>query len=628
MLFSALSTYFEKLESTPSRNSMVEILAELFKEASASEIDKIAYLLQGRVAPLFEPIEFGMADKMVAKALALAYSIPVEEVTSKFKKSGDIGQVAEELSNKINKVNKSNKVSDVVEKLEAITQTNGEGSVEKKVEILANLLKDSDSLSAKYIARTPVDKLRLGFSDMTILEGLSWMIDGTKKHKDKIEAAYNIRPDLGFIASQVKQVGEVGRVDRVEREEERVFKKIKPKVGTPILVMRAERLTNTAEILDKANGTMAVEPKLDGLRTQLHFSKKGFAGSSNFSLAAAVAVPRAAAIPAELQNSTTLPNRDDKVRLYSRGMENVTSMYPDIVKAAEKELKNVDEVILDGEAIGFDPKTGKYLPFQETVQRKRKHDVVAFSQNVPVKLIVFDVLYLNGKSLIDEPYEKRREILEKLLKNRSFPKNDSSSKIIVPAEMTLVTDAKKMEDLFKLALNSGLEGIMAKRLDGVYQAGARGWNWIKLKGSYTTSSLVDNVDAVVMGLDYGQGKRNKFGVGAFLVGVYDAKTDTYKTLSKIGTGLTDEEWRTLSEKGKSLSVKEKPENYDVNKIMDCDIWLKPSMVGEFRADELTKSPMHTAGYALRFPRLVQWREKKPEDTTSLKEIVEMVKLQM
>lgn len=569
MIFKKLSEYFAKLEATSSRNSMVEILAELFRQASASEIDKIAYLLQGRVAPLYEPIEFGMADKMVVKAMARAYGESDEKITGLFKKTGDVGEVAQSLGKKSRA---ELTVAEVFEKLSAITQATGAGSVEKKVEILASLLSDSDPLSARFIARTPVDKLRLGFSDMTMLEGLSWMIDGTKKHKDLIEAAYNIRSDLGYIASQVKQSGVAG------------VSHVKPKVGTPILVMRAERLTNTQEILGKGNGKMAVEPKLDGLRTQLHFwHEKGEA----------------------------------MVRLYSRGLENVTAMYPDMVAAAKSEIKNIDEVILDGEAIGFNPKTGKYLPFQETVQRKRKYDIEAFSKDVPLRLVTFDCLYLNGESLINDPYEKRREIVEKITKN---------GKIIVAAEMVLVTDAKKMEAFFEEEIKKGLEGIMAKRLDGVYQAGARGWNWIKLKGSYT-STLSDTVDAVVMGLDYGQGKRNKFGVGAFLVGVYDPKTDSYKTLSKIGTGLTDEEWRTLAENGKQLTSKEKPKNYDVNKLMNCDIWLKPKLVGEFKADELTKSPMHTAGYALRFPRLVVWREKKPEDTTSLKEILEMVRLQ-
>ncbi|MCL4397994.1 ATP-dependent DNA ligase [Patescibacteria group bacterium] len=579
MTFKKLSEYFDKLEQTSSRNAMVEILGELFKETSVEEIDKVAYLTQGRVAPLYEPVELGMAEKMVLKSISLAYDKPLEEATDAFKKTGDLGEVAQHLRSLSNLRDLRNlSVKEVFEKLLEIARTGGEGSVEKKVGTLAELLKESDPLSARYIARIPVDKMRLGFSDMTVLEGLSWMLDGTKKNKDRIEAAYNIRPDLGYIVKQVKEFGLAG------------IEHVKPAVKTPILSMRAERLTNAKDILEKAGGKAAVEPKIDGLRTQLHLKRIA---------------------------SSVKRKENCEVRLYSRGLENVTTMYPDLVEAAEKEV-DCEDVILDGEAIGFDPKTGKYLPFQETVQRKRKYDIDLFSKNFPLKLVVFDVLIYNGKSYINEPYTKRRELVEKLLKN---------NQIIVPAEMKVMDNPNELKKFFDESVKKGLEGIMAKKLDGVYQAGARGWNWIKLKASYE-GKMNDTVDAVVMGYDFGQGKRNKFGVGAFLIGIFDQKTDTFKTISKVGTGLTDEEWRELAKNGQELKVAEKPKNFDVNKVMAVDVWMKPKLVGVFRADQLTKSPMHTAGYALRFPRLDNWRtDKQPEDATSLMEIHEMAKLQ-
>ncbi len=566
MTFQKLSEYFQRLEATASRNTMVEVLAEMFKETPVEEIDKVAYLTQGRVAPLFEPVEFGMAEKMVLRAMAQAFDVSLEKITADFKKAGDLGEVAEKDS-----IGRSgslqNDVKTVFEKLLEIARTGGEGSVEKKIKILADLFKESSGLENRFLARIPVDKMRLGFSDMTVLEGLSWMIDGTKKHKDRIEAVYNVRPDLGFIAKSVK---------RKELED------VQPAVKTPILAMRAERLTNAKDILEKGGGKIAVEPKIDGLRTQLHL-------------------------------------HNGEVRLYSRGLENVTAMYPDLVAAALKEIKD-DDIVLDGEAIGFDPKTGKYLPFQETVQRKRKYDIESFSHSVPIKLVTFDVLVYKGESLINEPYLERRKILEGIL-------DPARMTTIIPARMTIVDKPEELKKIFDEEIKKGLEGIMAKRLDGVYQAGARGWNWIKLKSSYE-GKLNDTIDAVVMGYDFGQGKRNKFGVGAFLIGVYDQKNDSFKTISKVGTGLTDEEWRQLKVQSTELVVGSKPANYDTNKIMDVDVWLKPKLVGVFRADQITKSPMHTAGYALRFPRLDNWRtDKQPEDVTNLKEIEEMVKLQ-
>jgi len=624
MTFKKLAGYFEKLESTASRNSMVEILARLFGEASPAEIGQIVYLTQGRVAPFFEPVEFGMAEKMVLRALAQAYEVDLERVAGEFKKSGDLGVVAEALA-KGNRGNKGAQVNQVFEKLYEITQAGGEGSVEKKVTLLCEILKSVDSLSARFVARIPVDKMRLGFSDMTVLDALSWMVDGSKKNKAAIEAAYNIRPDLGEMAKKIK----IGGI--------RGIRGIRPKAGTPILVMRAERLTSAGEILEKAGnptspkgsaGRVAVEPKLDGLRLQLHF-KRGVKEIVEKSAEVRIREIRELGDIREKKKAA--------VELFSRGLENVTAMYPDIVAAAEKEFgqreqgkgQRVDEVILDGEAIGFDPKTGKFLPFQETVQRKRKYDIPEFAKNVPLRYVVFDCLYLNGESLIDKPYLERQRILGKVLGNQGTEgtKGDQGhgEKTIVAAEMTVVEKAGDLEKLFGGYLKKGLEGIMAKKLDGVYQAGARGWNWIKLKGSYT-EKLADTVDAVVMGIDYGQGKRNAFGVGAFLIGVYDAKSDTFKTISKVGTGLTDQEWKELAARSEQLGLEEKPKNYDVNKIMNVDVWMRPELVGEFKADELTKSPMHTAGFALRFPRLVRWREKKAEDTTTVGELVKLKKL--
>ncbi len=586
MTFQKLAEYFAQLELTSSRNAMVEILSRLFGEAEASEIDKVVYLTQGRVAPLYEPVEFGMAEKMILRALELAFGVGVGKATEIFKKNGDLGEAARDLSNKINKNKKNNKktVTEVFMELLRIAQSGGEGSVEKKIGILSGLLQESDPLSAKYIARIPVDKMRLGFSDMTVLEGLSWMMDKTKGNKPAMEAVYNIRPDLGYIAKQVRAVIKAGKKQALASIEE-----IKPVTGTPLLPMRAERAASPDDILENTGGRCAIEPKVDGLRTQLHIKRAQRWG---------------------------LKAGSCEVRLYSRGLENVTGMYPDLVAAAEKEIA-CEDVILDGEAIGYNPQSGKFLPFQETVQRKRKYDIESFSKNVPLKLIVFDCLYLNGRSLINEPYTVRRKEVEKLLRKENT---------IQPAEMHIVNDAAEIEKLFHAALAKNLEGIMAKKLDGVYQAGARGWNWIKYKKSYE-SKLADTIDAVVMGYDYGQGKRSKFGVGAFLVGVYDKKEDSFKTISKIGTGLTDEEWQELAARGKGLAVSEKPKNYNVNKTMGCDVWLRPKLVGEFKADELTKSPMHTAGLALRFPRLVRWREKNPEDTTSTKEMEAIFKLQ-
>lgn len=585
MKFKDLSVYLQKLETTASRNDMILILAELFEKVPASEFDKVMYLLQGRVAPLYVAIEFGMADKMMLKAIAHAYGEDEKEINREFKRIGDLGELAEILSEKKGGTGDGISVENVFMELEKVANTNGAGSVEKKIDTISDLLKSADSLSSRYISRIPVARLRLGFSDMTVLDSLSWMLAKDKSLRPIIERAYNIRPDLGYLGKVLKEKGIRG-TDH-----------IKPAVFTPILMARAERLSSGEEIMNKI-GECAVEPKYDGFRLQVHFNGK-------------------------------------EVKIFTRNLEEVTFMYPDIEEGIRTQIKSKD-IIMEGEAIAYNPETNEYLPFQLTAQRKRKYDIEEMAKKIPLKYMAFDILYADGVNFIPQTYIERRKVLTNIIKE---------GKTVYLAEEQHFDDGKKIENFFDECISRGLEGILAKKLDGKYQAGARSWNWIKLKRSYQ-SKLNDTVDCVVMGYYFGRGKRTSFGIGAFLIGIYDQKKDNFSTIAKIGTGLTDEEWKELAKRGQVLKTKEKPALYDADKWLEPDVWIKPEIVVEVRADELTRSPVHTAGrvmkasksgsafdvdvpgYALRFPRLERFRDdKKPTDATSLKEVEEIFKLQ-
>ena len=585
MTFKRLSEYFHILENTTARNQMTEILADLFKEAKSGEIGKIVFLLQGRVAPLYDAVEFGLADKMVIRAIADGLKADGGEVTKAFKGSGDLGITVEKLKGNC-KTKKDLSVGEVFEILSQTAKAGGAGSQETKIQLLGKLIVDLDPLSTRYLVRIPVAKLRLGFSDMTILDALSWMRTGSKELRPEIEKAYNVRPDLGFIAETVKNSGE------------KSFENIEPRVGIPVLMARAERMGSGEEIIEKI-GRCAVEPKFDGFRLQGH--KKG-----------------------------------DKVKLISRNLEDVTAMYPDIVAGIREQVK-AKEAILEGEAVAYNPQTGEYLPFQETVQRKRKYNIEAKAKEIPLKLFAFELLYKDGKNLLTSVYEERRKELEKIIEK---------GEVILVAQEEVVDRAKRLEVIFQDAVSRGLEGVMAKKLDGIYRAGSRDFNWIKYKRSYA-GKLNDTVDSVVMGYDFGQGKRTAFGIGDFLIGVYDEKQEKYVSIAKIGTGLTDREWKEIKKRSDRLKTKVKPKNYEVDKIMDCDIWIEPEIVVEIRADEITRSPVHTAGrimgpsksgsavevkeagLALRFPRLEKFRDdKKPTDATTLSELWKMLQRQM
>lgn len=604
MTFSKLSTYLEKLEKTSSRNEITWILADLFKKTTPSEIDKICYLLLGELVPAYKGIEFNLAEKMMAKILSRGYGVRLEQVVRMYKKSGDLGDTAVALATNHKSLasrrsgqitNHKLSVSDVYDRLMKIAMESGQGSQERKILGTARLLGELDPKSTKFVARVPVGKLRLGFSNATILDALSVMERGDKSGRPQIETAYNVTADIGTIAVHVKKGGI------------KSLSGIHATPGIPIRPSLAERLPTALKIIEKVGPEVGIEPKLDGFRTAIH-------------------------IWPPAQRASGPEGKKKNVALFSRNLENTTHMFPEIIEAASK--LPVKSAILDGETIGYNPKTGKFLPFQETVQRKRKHGVTEAAKKLPLRTFVFDILYLDGRDLLSLPFVKRREILEKTIKGYQDG--------IKLAEHTITSDVGVIVREFKKNIDAGLEGIVAKKLDAPYEAGGRGFHWIKLKGGSgaleklrggAKAGVLDTIDCVIMGAYRGRGKRASFGVGGFLLGVRGGQ-DKYYSLSRLGTGLSDEQFREAHRRVTKLQAGEKPKEYSVAAEEVPDIWVKPGVVVEILADEITLSPRHTAarrgdrGLSLRFPRLVRFRDdKNPEDATSAKEVESMYKLQ-
>ena len=587
MKFRKLAEYFEKIESEASRLAMTEDLSKLFKEASGDEIDEVVYLALGRLRPKFEGIEFNLAEKMMLRVISAAYGKELVAVEKTFKKLGDLGEVIGVIKGKGEEKNLS--VAQVYKRLMDVAVDEGQGSQDRKVQAMAALLKDLDSLSAKFVVRIPVNKLRLGFSDMTVLDALSWMSKGDKSLRPDLERAFNVSADIGRIVSVFKKEGMKG------------IGGIKTKVGVPIRAAQAERLPNAEKMVEKLE-IFGVEGKWDGLRVQIH-------------------IDNTRVVEAQKQEALFGGGEKKFVRIFSRNLDNMTHMFPDIVEAAEK-LK-VRKVILDGEAVAFNPKTGKLLSFQETVQRKRKHGVGAKAKELPMKVFVYDLLFEDGKGLIQKPFGERRKRLEKIMANESGN--------LVLAEQEVVSDVKHLRKLVKKYLGMGLEGVMCKKLTTPYQAGSRNFNWVKFKKT-TEGELVDTIDAVVMGYYVGKGRRGGFGIGAFLVGVVDPSTSSGQvkigSIAKIGTGVTDEQWGEIKKRCDKIAVTNKPKEFKVDKNLFPDVWVKPELVTEIMADEITKSPIHAFELALRFPRLVRFRDdKKVSQATTKKELEKFFRLQ-
>ncbi len=578
MLFFELSRYFQRLEGTPSRNSMTEILASLFKRSSGEEIAKICYLLQGRVAPLYDAIEFGLADKFIIRAISSAYTIDKAEVLKEFKRTGDLGIAAESCYHVTVHSSRRQKysVSDVYQALYALTAVGGHGSQEKKIEMLAALLRNVDSLSARYIVRIPLDKLRLGFSDMTILDALSWMLVSDKSLRVRLEGAYNVRPDIGYISQTVKEKGIKG------------LGSVSAKVGVPLLAALCQRLPDADEMIEKM-GKVAVEPKYDGVRVQIHYRK----------------------------TVRQLDGKTGRVQTFSRNLENTTAMFPELADIG-KQL-NAREVILDSEAIGVDPKSGRLISFQETMTRKRKHEIEKARVSVPLKFFVFDVLFKDGKDLLNEPLSARRKALEQIV---------TPGKILTISPQIVTDTSEGIRRFHDEQITQGLEGVVVKKWNGQYEPGRRDYSWVKFKEEEgKTGKLTDTIDAVVMGYTAGEGKRTAFGIGHVLLGV--RRREDFVTVTKLGSGATEKELGMLFQTLKKLRVREQPKEYkDVNKVYTPDFWVAPKLVLEVAGDDLTKSPTHGACFAVRFPRLVRIRDDKlPREATTVGELETMFRNQ-
>ena len=563
MKFVELAKYLDKLESTSSRLEITSILSELLKKSSEKEIDKVVYLSLGILAPNYEGVLLNLAEKMMIRVISSAYGVAEDAVKDEYKKIGDMGGVAEHFCKGRSQNSEDNTVDLVFQKLLAIAKDSGEGSQERKVELTANLLKNLDPLSVRFVSRIPVGSLRLGFSEKTVIDALSEAFNAPSK---QIEEVYNIRPDIGYVAAIVK-AGDL--------------KRAKPTIGVPVVPMLAQRLNSTSEMIKKMD-EVSVEPKFDGLRIFIHYRRK-----------------------------------DNFVRIFTRNMNAIDiNTFPELLEVG-KYIK-ADEVILDTEAIGVDPKREMFLDFQKTIQRRRKHDVQKNANEIPLQFQVFDVLIYNDKNLINVEYGERRKILEKIIVNGNVLRLD---------ENTVTKDPEVIKKLHEKYLKMGLEGVVVKRANGLYVSGRTGWNWVKMKEEEGRDGrLSDTVDCVVMGYSTGKGKRVGFGVGQFLVGIKD--NDLFKTVTKVGTGLTDEQFKELNNRLKKIEVKEMPKQYQVDKSLVPDYWVNPKVVVELAADEITISPKHTSGYALRFPRLIKFRDDKSHDQiTTIKELKEIFDIQ-
>jgi len=576
MEFAQLAHTFEELERTSSRLSLIELVTQLFRSIEQpEEIQQVCYLMQGRVAPFYEALEMGMAEKSVSKAISMAFHSTPAQIEALYGTLGDLGLVAEQVRNEAEDAPSALSIDDVFEELRAIAHTSGKGAVESKSVRLVSLLRQVNSVSSKYVVRILLGNLRMGIGDATVLDALAKARWNDAKKRKLLEGAYHKISDLGLIARTLWEHPE-------EEEAQRVIAALDVQIGKPVHSQLAERLP-TAEAIIAKMGTVVAQYKYDGLRAQIH--KDG-----------------------------------EHVTIFSRNLEDQSHMFPELIEGTRKQVQ-AESAILDAEALAYNITSEEFLPFQETTRRRRKHGIEALAEQLPLKAFVFDILYKDGVSLLDTPLLERLKILEETL----HP-TDETLMLTTSHE---IHDAHDLILLFDEAISLGLEGLVVKKPESRYEAGARNFNWVKLK-RHSAGALGDTIDCVLLGYLFGRGKRAALGAGSLLVGLYDPEQDLFVTVTKIGTGLSDEQWRSIRERTQGLEVDHRPAR--VSSLIEPSVWVEPQLVLEVLADEITRSPIHTAGkvgtepgYALRFPRLISFRDadKQPEDATTVQELIEL-----
>ena len=578
MKFSIISDAFQQMEATTKRLELTDILVKLIQEIPEDVIAKTIYLIQGKLRPNFEGVELGIAEKLVMRAMSKSSGIPLKKIEDDYNKGGDLGQTAENiLQQKIQTTFASEVITleKVYDTLFKISKLEGKGSQEMKMKYVSSMLNDATPQESKFILKILLGTLRLGIAENTVMDALAIAFTGKKENREIIENAYNVSSDLGKVAEVIS----TGGVEEIEKFQIKLFSPIRP--------MLADRIKSGEETVEKFQEKFAAEYKLDGERAQIHKQK-------------------------------------DKIEIFSRSLEIITSYYPDIVEKISKLIISED-VILEAEVVAMNSNSGDFLPFQELMHRRRKYEIEEAVTKYPITVNFFDVLFSEGKNCMDMRYEERRELLEKIIKQDDFAR-------LIP--MSIIESKEQVLEVLENSINSGCEGLMLKHLDSTYRAGIRGSNWLKLKREYQ-NELGDSLDLVVVGAFFGKGRRTgKY--GTLLLSTYNDEEDVFPSICKVGTGFTDESldqlYQILSPK---VTLKKNPR---IVSEMEADVWFEPELVIEIVASEITQSPIHKTaldkikegtGLALRFPKFTGKirTEKNSEDASTDEEVIALYKVQ-
>ncbi|WP_457750687.1 ATP-dependent DNA ligase [Thermococcus sp.] len=552
MKYSELAELYRRLEKTTLKTLKTKFVADFLKKTPDDLLDIIPYLILGKVFPDWDERELGVGEKLLLKSVSMATGVSEREIEDSIRDTGDLGEsVALALKKKKQKsfFSQPLTIKRVYETFVKIAEASGEGSQDRKMKYLANLFMDATPEEGKYLARTVLGTMRTGVAEGILRDAIA---EAFKVKPELVERAYMLTSDFGYVTKTAKLEGNEG------------LSKVQIQIGKPIRPMLAQNAANVKEALIEMGGEAAFEIKYDGARVQVH--KDG-----------------------------------DRVIVYSRRLENVTRAIPEIVEAIRASLKP-DKVITEGELVAVG-EGGRPRPFQFVLRRfRRKYNIEEMIEKIPLELNLFDILYVDGESLIDTPFSKRRRRLESSV--------EESDRIKLAVQL-VTKNADEAQKFYEDALNLGHEGVMAKRLDSVYEPGNRGKKWLKVKPT------MENLDLVIIGAEWGEGRRAHL-LGSYLVAAYDPHSGEFVPVGKVGSGFTDEDLAEFTKMLKPLIVREEGKFVEI----------QPKVVIEVTYQEIQKSPKYKSGFALRFPRFVALREdKSPEEADTIERVAELYELQ-
>ena len=578
MKFAEIAEFFERMEVTSKRLELTEILVELLKNTPINVISKVTYLIQGKLRPNFVGVELGIAERLAMKAISKSAGVSMKKIEDIYKVGGDLGVTAANILKQKTQTTfsaESITLERVYDTLFKIAKLEGKGSQDMKIKYISSLLNDATTNESKFILKILLGTLRLGIAENTLMDALAIAFTDEKSNRVLIENAYNVSSDLGYVSEVVAKQG----INGIKKFEIAIFNPIRP--------MLADRVKSEEDAIKKFQDEFAAEYKLDGERAQIH--KKG-----------------------------------NEIIIFSRSLEKITQYYPDIVEKIPN-LLICDECILEAEVVAINEDTRNFLPFQELMHRRRKYKLEKAVSDYPITVNFFDILFLNGKKIIDLPYIERRNNLLKIVKDDKFVK-------VIP--MSIIKNEGDVLEILENSINSGCEGLMLKMLQSPYRAGMRGSNWLKLKREYQ-NELGDSLDLIVIGAFFGKGRRTGR-YGTLLLASYNSENDTFPSICKVGTGFTDESLDQLYQiLSPNVTIKK---NSKIESDMNADVWFEPSLVIEIVASEITLSPIHKTGFnilrkesglALRFPKFTGKirSEKNVEDASTDEEVIALYKSQ-